>query len=539
MQDESNRHWRNLARDVILIALVCYVLYGIGLGDLQLKHEEPRRALVAREMLASHSWLVPQLNGATYLAKPPVFNWQIAFFSAVVGEVNETTARLPSVLGVLGIAFLLYGVGRSCANARTGILAALIVMTTGLVLEKGSLAEIDANFAFWVTAMFFCLFQAYRKPSAQWWVLTYALLAIAFLVKGPPALLFFLAGGASLAWIHRDLTPLRSVAHAVGLLAFVVPVAGWIFSVHVEVGIEALLATAKTEMGDRASGGSILETINIAYYPVVILAAFLPWSPFLVLAGSTLASSDKSTRVLLAKYCLLCPLIAISLFSFSAGKEARYLLPIIPLMALVSADFLDRKLSGDLSERVTRYADRSLVVLTNLLVLGAVALGVIARVDWRFSITMACTIGLVGLAITCVGAFAALKRQTLVACLSIVGILCLYRVAYAEGYVPYSNERKSVAPIVEPINRSIHAGDQIYTVSFAKYLIFFYLDSPVRRLESVEALTAIESSGNSVHCFVTTTEWEEIADLQPGRWKTTAQFTYSNREIYLIMSPLR
>lgn len=59
----SKTEYNRTARDLILIACVCGVLYGFGLGTLQPKDEEPRRALVAREMIQTDTWLIPHLNG--------------------------------------------------------------------------------------------------------------------------------------------------------------------------------------------------------------------------------------------------------------------------------------------------------------------------------------------------------------------------------------------------------------------------------------------------------------------------------------------
>ena len=146
MLGRSRAEFNRLARDLILIACVCFILYGFGLGTLQLKHEEPRRALVAREMILTDTWLVSHLNGEPYLAKPPAFSWQIAFFSIVAGEVTETTARLPSALAVLGIGLMLYGVGYSRASLRTGFIAAMMAMTSVIFLEKGPLAEYRHEF---------------------------------------------------------------------------------------------------------------------------------------------------------------------------------------------------------------------------------------------------------------------------------------------------------------------------------------------------------------------------------------------------------
>ena len=526
------------ARDLILIAFVCGVLYGFGLGALEPKDEEPRRALVAREMIQTDTWLVPHLNGKPYLAKPPGFYWQVAFCSMLAGEVTETTARLPSALAVLAIALMLYGVGARQANPRTGLIAAMMAMTSGLFLEKGHMAEIDMNFTFWVSASLLSLFHAYETPSGApsgpRWLLTYALLAAAFLVKGPPALLFFIAGAAALVLIHRSTVPLRSRSHCLGLTAFILPVAAWIWAVHDTVGLNELLQTAQTELVDRATGKSMLDRINIFHYPTVLLIAFLPWSPFLLLALPSLTATNADARTRLAKYSLISSMLAILLFSLAAGKHTRYLLPIVPLFALAAADFLDRWMAGEVSPSLSRYAHRSLAGLTTLLVAGAIVLAFYAKYDWNTTIATACIIAAAGAAITCVGASAAYRRHTTIALAAIVGAACLYRIAFVTAYAPASNERKSLTAIVDPINAVTHKDARVYTISWTNYPIFYQLDTPVWRLDTPQALTAQDPSDTPIHCFVTPEELTEIQALQPGHWQPTATFTHAKKEVLLI-----
>src|SRR6188508_203693 len=61
----------------ILVLLPVAIFFNSGLLELRL--EEPRRALVAIEMLLRHNYLVPEINGHLYYTKPPLFNWAIAF----------------------------------------------------------------------------------------------------------------------------------------------------------------------------------------------------------------------------------------------------------------------------------------------------------------------------------------------------------------------------------------------------------------------------------------------------------------------------
>ena len=92
MQDKTNR---------TLIA-ISFLLLLIGffssLNTLELRAEEPRRAVVAMEMYYSGDWIVPKIHGWNYYNKPPLFNWVVALHYTLFGTTTEWVVRLPSCL---------------------------------------------------------------------------------------------------------------------------------------------------------------------------------------------------------------------------------------------------------------------------------------------------------------------------------------------------------------------------------------------------------------------------------------------------------
>src|SRR5580700_6036587 len=85
-------------------------IYLPGLGSVELKHEEPRRALPAVHMIATGDWLVPRVGEVPYLRKPPLLNWLIAGMFKLTGGRSEWAVRFPSALATLALAL---GIGIS------------------------------------------------------------------------------------------------------------------------------------------------------------------------------------------------------------------------------------------------------------------------------------------------------------------------------------------------------------------------------------------------------------------------------------------
>src|SRR5512138_3768331 len=61
----------------LLALALLLIATGIGLRD-PWPADEPRFALVARDMVATGEWLLPRVGGQPYADKPPLFFWLIA-----------------------------------------------------------------------------------------------------------------------------------------------------------------------------------------------------------------------------------------------------------------------------------------------------------------------------------------------------------------------------------------------------------------------------------------------------------------------------
>ena len=170
--------------------------------------DEPRRAQVAREMLRSGDLLLLTHGGESYYDKPPLYFWLVAAISWPFGDVTETTARLPSILSVLGLFVLMFEfLRRRFERPETSLLAALITVTAPMMLIHpylGRAANIDMLLCFLTTASIF----AFWKQTWRWTIVAGVLCGLAILAKGPPGLLVPAIGfGALSLFVHNGPTP--------------------------------------------------------------------------------------------------------------------------------------------------------------------------------------------------------------------------------------------------------------------------------------------------------------------------------------------
>src|SRR5215831_4534706 len=148
-------------------------------------------ALVAREMLQRHDWVVPFQDGIRYLIRPPLHFWLIAGSYAVLGETAFAT-RLPVALAMVGLVALTFVFGRRFLGARAGFYAGLAVATSPGLFVFTRVVIPEAIYALEFTAIFYLFLRAWTGsldprlayPAAA------AITALAALTRGPIGVLF-------------------------------------------------------------------------------------------------------------------------------------------------------------------------------------------------------------------------------------------------------------------------------------------------------------------------------------------------------------
>lgn len=341
-------------RDAAWIVAACALAFGPGLGSSgRLTYHEAIAAQSAREMVASTDALVPRLGGVPWVEKPPLATWAIAALGWLVGGIDETVARAPSVLAAIGLSLAVAAFAARAYGPRIGRLAGLLQATTVWTLMRGRLAEPDIVLAALVAGALGAFARVRERPPGRGADLAFfALLGASGLVKGVgfgPALISMTVA-AVLAW-DRDVATLRRLLWAPGLALALLLALGWPLAVltrHPEaLGVWVL------HVAERLGGPSrTFATEPWGEYLLAPLWQTLPWSP-LALAGAAAslrrARSERGgpDRVLAA--WAVVPALAVSLASV---RNAHYLVPALAPWSVWAAIRLDRRCAGRSVERV-------------------------------------------------------------------------------------------------------------------------------------------------------------------------------------------
>ena len=340
---------------VVLLLLIAFAFQG---SRAIWEPDEGRYTGASLNMLASGDWLLPTLDGEhPHLTKPPMTYWALASSFGLLGT-NEWAARLPGALAFVGTGLLVFGLGRRLLPAKPWLPALVWALSLGPMIGA-SVVSTDALLVFFETAAMLAFVEAWSRDGAsrsRWVLAMWLAWGLAFMTKGPPALLPLLAMVVML--IAHDRRALRAFFPVAGLVLFAVVAFTW-FALIARQDPDRLGYFLGYEVYDRIFTGTHdrnsrwYQAFEI-YLPILILGA-LPWWPMaLVGAGGPRAAIGKlRARIvvrdrewLLLLYWFFGPLL---IFFLAKSRLHLYVLPLfVPLSlmlarALANWPWLDRR----------------------------------------------------------------------------------------------------------------------------------------------------------------------------------------------------
>jgi 4-amino-4-deoxy-L-arabinose transferase-like glycosyltransferase len=341
-------------------------------GRPLLDPDEGRYAEIPREMLVSGDWVTPRFNDLKYFEKPPLQYWATAATYELAG-----VAPWSSRLWAVGLAFaclpLVYAFTRRLygPGPALGALTALAVSPYFVVV--GHLNLLDQAFTFFLTAavLSFAHAQSRAAPAQRTWMLiAWGCAALAVLSKG--IVVGVLAGAALVVYslLQRDWRVWRRLQLLPGAALFVLIAAPWFVLVSLRnpsfpgfFFVHEHFARFLTTVHQRVEPWWF-------FLPLLLLAV-LPWVPAGVRSlrarreePAPLVDGAARTDFRPLKFLLVFSAVTLLFFSASGSKLAPYILPMVPLLAVLAGVY------GADPVRLARGAARSSAVLIVVVALG-------------------------------------------------------------------------------------------------------------------------------------------------------------------------
>lgn len=387
-----NHPQASVPRELLILVLISgfLLLYGLipmfGGDQLGLVGaDEPRYAQVSREMLEAHSTachevnakivprslriadlrasyhclvggtVTPILYGQPWLEKPALYYWRAMGFFKEFG-VSDWSARLPSSSGAFALIVLIF---LHMRRFRPGghLDAALITTSCVAIVSFARGASTDMQLA-----APFCIgmlgWYAWYETGKKFWLFDlYFFGAAATLAKGPVAPFLALAIILLFAGLRREWSLLRRTIWLPGVALYFAMVLPWFLAVqhHNPTFFRVFFKEHNLE---RFATNRYQHHQPFWYYVAVLVIGLMPWTAIAIralidsievsIAEWKVRHNPKRylghTRAgdAFPEFLVLWALFPIVFFSFSGSKLPGYILPSIPPLTILTADYLNR-----------------------------------------------------------------------------------------------------------------------------------------------------------------------------------------------------
>lgn len=307
--------------------------------------DEAKNAACAWEMFERGDWITPTFNGQLRTDKPPLHYFFMMTSYALFG-VSAWSARLFSVvMGLLTVATV-YHFTLRMKGERVAFYSGLTLVSSLFVILEFHLAVPDPYFIFFLTLSWLSFAYAWQTDKAGYYYLCYAATALAFLAKGPAAVVLSVAICGSFLIFRGGFrwADLRKVRLLSGILIFLLLAAPWWIAVTIKTGG----AWTQGFIWEHNVGRFSAAYEEHGNFPgtavLILLVAMLPLSVYLPRAMYQ-GWKNRVPDSLMFMSTLVVVMVLL-FFSISRTLLPNYVGPAIPMAAILIGGAIDKHLSS-------------------------------------------------------------------------------------------------------------------------------------------------------------------------------------------------
>lgn len=375
-------------------------LYLFGTTQQLWDQDEAAYAGMARQMVETGNWIVPEFMWSDVHCKPPLHIWNIAVAYKIFG-INEFSVRLSSILFSLLTYLLVYKFALQIADKRSAFTAMVIASTSLLVPMLARIAVTDATLLFFFTLCSYSLYAQLKHPSWKWVSIFWTSFALALLTKGPPVVIFSGIFAVLLFVFYPERKKLFSLHPWFFLPLACAPLLVWAYATTKYDDGRLLSWMIDFYVVKRVNSSMFGQTGPPGTHLVIIIISFLPY--LLYLPGTTKNAyrefSQKKEEVL---FLVAWFVAAWFIYEFSPSKLPSYTVAAhIPLAILVAR-------YSTVSTGESRYAIMAHYLLNGLLLLGIAVIGYILQ----FPVLLQVSWGILGIVLLGLQSVSFFSKQT-------------------------------------------------------------------------------------------------------------------------------
>lgn len=337
-----------MAKRVILLLIFITLVVGLfgWLNLIELRAEEPRRAIVSIEMLLSGDYTHLQISGEHYYNKPPVFNIILTYVYKLFGSFSEWVVRLPSLICFLISGVVIYLFGKRYLDKEIALYATLFYFTAGDLLFYGTVnsGEIDLLYSLLIIVQAIVIF--YYQQKGNYFLLflfSYTLTAIGLLTKGLSSLPF--QAFTVLGWFiyTRNFKKIFSWQHLVGISVLAGITVGYFMLYDIGGDARGYIVNLVNESTHKTAQQQPLSKTIVSFlvFPFNFIKLLMPWALLMVFMFTKQFKATIKAKPALA-FSAIFIVSNIWLYWLSPGTANRYLYMFFPFLFYIIMAFYTR-----------------------------------------------------------------------------------------------------------------------------------------------------------------------------------------------------
>jgi 4-amino-4-deoxy-L-arabinose transferase-like glycosyltransferase len=366
--DVAGVQCHGVRRSVLTLLLLSLVTFLLGLGRQAITDsDEAFYAEAAREMVEGNDWLTPHFNYEDRWQKPILYYWFTAAGFAGT-DMTEFMARFGAALSGIGLVFLTWNAARRMLADPLGAwLAGAIVATCYGYFAMARAALPDLPLAFFITATIWAALRSADPAETlptSWAAIAGLAAGLGFLTKGPLAVVIPAIVLIPIWWRERTRVLVRPADVVVALVLFALSGLPWYLAMWAVHGPAYLQSFFIADNLERFATTRYNDVRAIWYYVPILVGGLVPWTVYALVPPWRIIRDVIHRRRMLTHVewrLVIWTLAPLLLFTASIGKQPRYILPVLPPIAMMVGVGIANRIAAASGDRAAR---RELLIAT-------------------------------------------------------------------------------------------------------------------------------------------------------------------------------